>query len=110
MSPVRKRCSDSVTLADRTECAERHQIPGMDSGRSRSHISICLLGACAKRMQRGTIMSDATYDAIIVGARCAGSPTAMLLARKGHRVLVVDKSSSPSDIMSTNSIQKPAVN
>ena len=27
------------------------------------------------------------YDAIIVGARCAGSPTAMLLARKGYRVL-----------------------
>ena len=23
------------------------------------------------------------YDAIIIGARCAGSPTAMLLARKG---------------------------
>jgi flavin-dependent dehydrogenase len=28
------------------------------------------------------------YDAIIIGARCAGSPTAMLLARKGYRVLV----------------------
>ena len=26
------------------------------------------------------------YDAIIVGARCAGAPTAMLLARKGYRV------------------------
>ena len=25
-----------------------------------------------------------TYDAIVVGARCAGSPTAMLLARKGY--------------------------
>ena len=25
------------------------------------------------------------YDAIVVGARCAGSPTAMLLARQGHR-------------------------
>lgn len=31
-----------------------------------------------------------TYDAIVVGARCAGSPTAMLLARKGHRVLLVE--------------------
>jgi flavin-dependent dehydrogenase len=28
------------------------------------------------------------YDAIIVGARCAGSPTALLLARKGYRVLL----------------------
>jgi glycine/D-amino acid oxidase-like deaminating enzyme len=28
------------------------------------------------------------YDAIIVGARCAGSPLAALLARRGYRVLV----------------------
>ncbi|HUS67057.1 MAG TPA: NAD(P)/FAD-dependent oxidoreductase [Kofleriaceae bacterium] len=42
------------------------------------------------------------YDAIIVGARCAGSPLAMLLARKGHRVLVVDKTSFPSDTLSTH--------
>lgn len=27
------------------------------------------------------------YDALVVGARCAGSPTAMLLARKGYKVL-----------------------
>jgi flavin-dependent dehydrogenase len=26
------------------------------------------------------------YDAIVVGARCAGSPTAMLLARRGYNV------------------------
>lgn len=37
------------------------------------------------------------YDAIVVGARCAGSPTAMLLARKGHRVLLVDRDTFPSD-------------
>jgi len=35
-------------------------------------------------------MSNA-YDVIVLGARCAGSPTAMLLARKGYRVLVVDR-------------------
>ena len=28
------------------------------------------------------------YDVIVVGARCAGASTAMLLARKGHRVLL----------------------
>jgi flavin-dependent dehydrogenase len=28
------------------------------------------------------------YDAIVVGARCAGSPTAMLLARIGYQVLL----------------------
>jgi choline dehydrogenase-like flavoprotein len=32
---------------------------------------------------------DKTYDAIIVCARCAGSPTAMPLARKGYRVLLL---------------------
>jgi flavin-dependent dehydrogenase len=42
------------------------------------------------------------YDAIIVGARCAGSPTGMLLARKGYRVLVVDKATFPSDTISTH--------
>ncbi len=42
------------------------------------------------------------YDAIIVGARCAGSPTAMLLARKGYRILLVDKATFPSDTISTH--------
>jgi 2-polyprenyl-6-methoxyphenol hydroxylase-like FAD-dependent oxidoreductase len=42
------------------------------------------------------------YDAIIVGARCAGSPTAMLLARKGYRVLLLDKAKFPSDTLSTH--------
>ena len=42
------------------------------------------------------------YDAIIVGARCAGAPTAMLLAQKGYRVLLVDKASFPSDTISTH--------
>ncbi len=45
---------------------------------------------------------NTTYDAIIVGARCAGSPTAMLLARKGYRILVVDRATFPSDTVSTH--------
>lgn len=49
------------------------------------------------------------YDAIIVGARCAGSPTAMLLARGGHRVLLLDRGHFPSDIMSTHYIQPAGV-
>jgi 2-polyprenyl-6-methoxyphenol hydroxylase-like FAD-dependent oxidoreductase len=43
-----------------------------------------------------------TFDAIVVGARCAGSPTAMLLARQGYRVLVVDRAAFPSDTVSTH--------
>jgi 2-polyprenyl-6-methoxyphenol hydroxylase-like FAD-dependent oxidoreductase len=49
------------------------------------------------------------YDAIIVGARCAGAPTATLLARKGYRVLLVDRATFPSDTMSTHIIHPPGV-
>ena len=35
------------------------------------------------------------HDAIVVGARCAGSPTAMLLARAGRRVLLLDRATFP---------------
>jgi 2-polyprenyl-6-methoxyphenol hydroxylase-like FAD-dependent oxidoreductase len=49
------------------------------------------------------------YDAIIVGARCAGAPTAMLLARKGYRVLLVDRASFPSDTLSTHLIHAPGI-
>ena len=50
-----------------------------------------------------------TYDAIVVGARCAGSPTAMLLARAGHRVLLVDRATFPSDTVSTHLVHPPGV-
>lgn len=49
-------------------------------------------------------MTSVTYDAIIVGARCAGAPTAMLLARRGYKVLVVDRDQFPSDTLSTHMI------
>jgi flavin-dependent dehydrogenase len=49
------------------------------------------------------------YDAIVVGARCGGSPTAMLLARNGYSVLLVDKATFPSDTMSTHLAHPPAV-
>lgn len=49
------------------------------------------------------------YDAIIIGARCAGSPLAMLLGRKGYKVLMVDKAVFPSDTISTHHIHQPGV-
>jgi flavin-dependent dehydrogenase len=49
------------------------------------------------------------YDAIVIGARCGGSPTAMLLARAGYRVLLVDKATFPSDTMSTHLVHPPGV-
>ncbi|THA25300.1 FAD-dependent oxidoreductase [Streptomyces sp. RKND-216] len=49
------------------------------------------------------------FDAIVVGARCAGSPTAMLLARAGYRVLLMDRAEFPSDTLSTHLIHQPGV-
>ncbi len=49
------------------------------------------------------------YDAIIVGARCAGAATGLLLARQGYRVLLVDRTGFPSDTMSTHGLHIPAV-
>lgn len=49
------------------------------------------------------------YDVIVVGARCAGSPVAMLLARSGHRVLLLDRATFPSDRLSTHYIQPAGV-
>jgi len=49
------------------------------------------------------------YDVIVVGARCAGSPVGMLLARNGHKVLVVDKATFPSDTLSTHLIHPPGI-
>jgi flavin-dependent dehydrogenase len=52
-------------------------------------------------------MSD--YDVIVLGARVAGSPTAMLLARMGYRVLLVDRATFPSDTISTHLIHPPGM-
>ena len=54
-------------------------------------------------------MTSRPYDAIVVGARCAGSPTAMLLARRGYRVLLIDRARFPSDTVSTHLIHTPGV-
>src|SRR5258708_7129994 len=47
-------------------------------------------------------MQSSAYDVVVVGARCAGAPLAMLLARKGRRVLAVDRARFPSDTVSTH--------
>jgi 2-polyprenyl-6-methoxyphenol hydroxylase-like FAD-dependent oxidoreductase len=54
-------------------------------------------------------MTSHEYDAIVVGARCAGSPTAMLLARRGYRVLLVDRTTFPSDTVSTHVVHPTGV-
>lgn len=49
------------------------------------------------------------FDVVIVGARCAGAGTALLLARAGARVLVIDKSAYGSDTLSTHALMRGAV-
>ena len=49
------------------------------------------------------------HDVIVVGARCAGAATAMLLAERGHDVLVVDRAVLPSDTISTHSIARGGI-
>jgi 2-polyprenyl-6-methoxyphenol hydroxylase-like FAD-dependent oxidoreductase len=52
---------------------------------------------------------SSTYDAIIVGARCAGSPLAMLLAHTGYRVLLVDRATFPADTVSTHLVHPSGI-
>jgi flavin-dependent dehydrogenase len=50
------------------------------------------------------------HDVIVIGARCAGAPTAMLLARQGYSVLLVDQARFPSDhALSTHLIWPPGI-
>ncbi|GAA2611872.1 NAD(P)/FAD-dependent oxidoreductase [Dactylosporangium fulvum] len=49
-------------------------------------------------------MTGERYDVVVVGARCAGAATALLLARRGYRVLLLDRASLPSDTLSTHYI------
>ena len=51
----------------------------------------------------------ARYDVIVAGARCAGASTAMLLARGGFRVLVVDPLPRGRDTLSTHALMRGGV-
>jgi 2-polyprenyl-6-methoxyphenol hydroxylase-like FAD-dependent oxidoreductase len=49
------------------------------------------------------------YDVIVVGARVAGAATALLLARQGVRVLLIDRARFPSDTVSSHQVQVPGI-
>ena len=49
------------------------------------------------------------YDVIVVGGRAAGAATAMLLARRGLRTLLLDQSAEGSDTLSTHALMRGGV-
>jgi 2-polyprenyl-6-methoxyphenol hydroxylase-like FAD-dependent oxidoreductase len=53
--------------------------------------------------------TDIDTDVVVVGARCAGAATAMLLARQGIDVVVVDRATELGDTMSTHLIARGGV-
>jgi flavin-dependent dehydrogenase len=54
-------------------------------------------------------MSSRRHDVVVVGARAAGAATALLLARQGHDVVLVDRALFPADTLSTHQIARPGV-
>ena len=50
-----------------------------------------------------------THDVVVIGSRCAGAATAMLLARAGHDVVLVDRITHPRDTVSTHGLARGAV-
>jgi 2-polyprenyl-6-methoxyphenol hydroxylase-like FAD-dependent oxidoreductase len=60
-------------------------------------------------MQVAATIANPRYDAVVVGARCAGAATAMLLARQGLSVLLVDRDRHGADTLSTLALMRAGV-
>src|SRR5580765_7839446 len=60
-------------------------------------------------MREAATVIGPRYDAIVVGARCAGASTAMLLARQGMSVLLVDRDRHGADTLSTLAMMRAGV-
>jgi 2-polyprenyl-6-methoxyphenol hydroxylase-like FAD-dependent oxidoreductase len=60
-------------------------------------------------MAGGVDALKSSYDAVIVGARCAGAATAMLLARAGLDVLVIEQGAPGADALSTLALMRAGV-
>ena len=68
-------------------------------------------GATYPNVTRGRRTGRPTDDAdvVVVGARCGGAATAMLLADRGHDVVLLDRAAFPSDTLSTHALARTAV-
>ena len=59
-----------------------------------------------RRGGRSTEAARGAWDVVVVGARVAGAATALLLARAGLRVLVLDRARPGSDTVSTHALMR----
>jgi 2-polyprenyl-6-methoxyphenol hydroxylase-like FAD-dependent oxidoreductase len=64
--------------------------------------------ACGVRVWEETALTD-SFDVVVVGARCAGSPLAALLARQGVKVALVERATFPRDTLSTHIFEADAL-
>jgi menaquinone-9 beta-reductase len=60
-------------------------------------------------MARSAADLKLSYDAVVVGARCSGAATAMLLARSGLDVLLVEQGARGADTVSTLALMRGGV-
>src|SRR5436190_4920820 len=73
------------------------------------HLSKCGEPAVADGGAMQQIAPHHTYDVVVVGARVAGAATAMLLARQGFDVALLDRADLPSDTLSTHALARGGV-
>jgi len=76
------------------------------------YLDIHSVGATAKQLQtarQGRRSVESDHDVVVVGARCAGAATALLLARAGHDVVMLDRSRPSSDTNSTHCLVRGGV-
>ncbi|MCO8125923.1 FAD-dependent monooxygenase [Acidimicrobiia bacterium EGI L10123] len=66
-------------------------------------------GEAGHRMVGDMSPTTSHHDVVVVGSRCAGASTAMLLAQQGVDVVTIDRSRFPSDTLSTHSLARGAV-
>ena len=61
-----------------------------------------LQGRASRTRSTSAVSAAERVDAVVVGARCAGSAAATALARAGRRVVALDRARFPSDTLSTH--------
>ena len=88
-----------------------HALTRAPEGDPRTHLAVARYGnggreESGERLHAPRRASRGRYDVIVVGARCAGATTAMLLARQGLDVLLVDRARFPSEIPHGHYIRK----